>query len=224
MAAVRDFWGDCERLTIDTQCLSPFYGNSDGVYTPFWGTSEGIGIGWDDRETLGFLEKQGFVPSRRATSYVLQLPESVCTCSRARESSGECQATRIRPKSHDFGYVTLISLPNEHLVVGKTPDARQVFPQQNPFDCLGCVIDDTVVGLISTYCMKELGSDRYAIYNFEVAAGSRGMGLGTMLLHEAVSRMRQSGVRVCEAVTMDDGAGRFYARTGFTVAVEWAIF
>lgn len=208
MAAVHDFWGDCEHLTIDTQCLSPFYGNSDGVYTPFWGTPEGIGTRWDDRETLGFLERQGFVPSRRATSYVLRLLTS--------DPGGASAAVRQN--------MALISLNNEHLVIGKGPDARQVFPQQNLFDCLGCVIDDKVVGLISTYCMRELGSDRRAIYDFEVALGFRGLGIGTTLLREAIQHMRQAGAEACEAVTLDDGAGRLYEKAGFTSVAEWAIF
>ena len=115
-------------------------------------------------------------------------------------------------------------MQNEHLVIGQGPDARQVLPQHHPFDCLGCVDDDTVVGLISTYCMREIGSDRYAIYSFEVAPSCRGMGLGTALLREALSRMRQSGARVCEAVTLDDRAGRLYGTAGFVAVAEWAIF
>ena len=208
MTVIRDFWGGCERLTVDTQCLSPFYGNSDGIYTPFWGTSEGIGVRWDDQETLCFFEKQGFVPSGRATSHVLQLPEV------------DPESTLAAVQQD----LPLISLQSEHLVIGQGPDARQVFPQHHPFDCLGCAIDDTVVGLISTYCMKELGSDRYAIYSFEVAPSFRGMGLGTTLLREAVDRMRESGARVCEAVTMNDGAGRLYERAGFTAVARWAVF
>ena len=44
------------KMSVDGQCLNPFWGNSESPFVPFWGTPEGISIASDDEGSLEFLK------------------------------------------------------------------------------------------------------------------------------------------------------------------------
>lgn len=215
----REYLNGVAQVVIDGQCLNPFYGNSDGLYTPFWGTPEGISIQWDDEHTRRFLGKRGFEPRYKGVSLVLDL--------RAYAGPSGAEARLRGP-----GY-RIECLENQHPTVGHAVDETIPYTTEHGYQCIVGVEDGLTVAALSAYPMVELQKARslpappFAIYSFEVHPQHRGNGLGKALLQTLLDSLRQRQIGSCEALTLPEAspaAFHLYKEAGFQEVAEWAIY
>ena len=77
----------CREVFVDGQGLGPYYGNSDGPATPFFGTPEGLSLPAEDGVTRAFLERRGHRPQALGRTYEKLLCVGPSEAARAREST-----------------------------------------------------------------------------------------------------------------------------------------
>ena len=197
-------------LVIDSKCLNPYYGNSDGLYPPPWGTTEGIGIPWGDAATRRFLERRGYRPSARAVSMELMLDAAGGQCPELKRGGLSIRwiGERCPPLGGSAG---------ETLVSGTGPLCG----------ALCCLDGERVAGFVATYSMANAVEGKAAIYDFELLPDYRGLGIGTALLHGLIGRLRDHGATRCEVLTIPTLSTRaflLYRRAGFDTIAEWAVY
>lgn len=201
------------RLTVDGQCVNPFYGNSEAPFTPFFGTTEGISIPWDDAVTRGFFTKRGHTPRYRALTLEANLPEG-----------GADPAWIEEAERRGFGVDILASrLPELGSALSR---ARRV-PCETAFDAAAIQREGIVCAVAVGYRMAQVHPARYGIYEVSVAEGLRGHGLGTAALAALLRNAAAKGVRQAEVLTVPElskGAPEMYARMGFREVAAWAIY
>lgn len=201
------------KLSIDGQCVNPFYGNSEAPFTPFFGTTEGISIPWNEAATRRFLEKRGYAPRYRAVTMEAQIPEHG-----AEESWIE--------EAQKRGFV-LDVLPSRMPELGSVLIHARRLPYDGAFDAVTAHREGIVCALAIGYRMAQVHATRYGVYEVRVADGLRGQGLGPAVLAMLLRNAAAKGVRVAEALTIPDlskGAAEMYVRMGFREAASWAIY
>lgn len=202
----------CRDIVIDGQCLNPFYGNSDGPETPFWGTPEGISVGWLDRATRRFFERRGYAPRHRA-SHLQWTPAP--------------RPGTVRIPSAPMDYQIRI-LEKRYPEPGKFLSDPPRYVPHHPFTCVAAVNRaGRVGGLISFFPLVGPAGKRYAIYEWQVVAEMRNTGMGEALMAAAQGRLRALGAVSCDALTLPDlspAAFSLYNRAGFNEVDAWAIY
>jgi ribosomal protein S18 acetylase RimI-like enzyme len=202
------------RLILDSQCLNLFYGNSDGLYAPLWGSTEGIGIAWEDYATRKFLSKRGYEPQSKAMSLELPLATFRPFSSGAEKSLAE---RGLQIQWIDGRRPRLGGPPSDTLVSGQGAACGSV--------C--CLHQGRVVAVISSYPMVELQRDKAAIYDFETMQEYRGLGIGKAILWEMLIQLRNRGAVTCEVLTipqLSPHAHVLYRQAGFRPVAEWAVY
>lgn len=196
-------------VIVDGQCLNPFYGNSEGPFTPFWGTPEGISIGWDDQETRRFLARFGHVPRYKG----IQLEWNVTEALSSEPDTPEGFEVR---RTRDF-------YPELGEPFGQVP--RVLFG--SAYECMAAVHDGRTVAVLCFFFLREVGFGRSAIYEATVLEPFQRKGLGRTLLCHALKRMQAEGARTCDVLTVPEvspGALALYESAGFHRVAEWAIY
>lgn len=191
---------------IDGQCLNPFYGNSEGPSTPFWGTPEGIGIPWADGETRTFLSKKNHLPRFQAIQMGVEI------------SAAEAPTT---------GAASVRVLERACPSLGDAPGGPSRFDANLEFDSIIAVDNESVIGTLVVYPMTEARQGLFGIYETRVLPSHQGKGVGKTLLNGAIERMRARGAERCEVLTIPDlspGAQKLYGGVGFTPCIEWAVY
>jgi len=200
------------QLAIDGQCLCPFYGNSSGPFTPFWGTPEGPSISGDDAGTERFLKAQGFNPRHRAVTLDTQLAEI---------SQTELNQMNLPPDCS-------IELLNDRIPpLGEPVERIEVTGGESRFTSACCFRGGRAAGALVFFEMREAAEGRGAIYNFEVEEEARGLGVGRAVLQAALSEMIRLGWETCEVLTIPElsPAGmKLYEDSGFRTAAHWLVY
>lgn len=205
---IHDALGGVKQVALDGQCINPFYGNSEGPLTPFWGTPEGISVAWEDAETKKFLARRGFAPRYKAVQLEL-------TVRSARVESADIPGIEIR-LSEDF-----------YPELGVTYGSAARYRKGGPYRCAAAIVSGKTVGVLGWYPGVEVGPGRFAIYEAIVAEDYQGKGIGRVLIATAISRMREEGAERCDVLTLPeiaDAAHRLYLSVGFTPCANWAIY
>lgn len=202
------------QVVLDGQCFNPFYGNSEGPFTPLWGTPEGVSVEWNDSATKKFLARKGFAPRFKGVQLALELVAAPFSVSQA--------AQAIARQGHELRIVA------EHYPeIGQRAGARRTILPGLKFEAVTAVHRGRVVGLISFYPMDEVRRGLSGIYEAVVVESLRGTALGKRLLQAAVSRMKEQGVVQCEVLTLPElspAAHKLYLGAGFQPAQSWAIY
>jgi len=196
------------QVVLDGQCFNPYYGNSEGPFTPLWGTPEGVGIDWNDSATKKFLARKGFAPRFKG----VQLSLDLATVAPA----------AVKGRGYDFRMVS-----DFYPEIGRSiKDRRAILPGLT-FEVVAAVQRGKVVGLISYYPMAEVRAGLFGVYEAVVVESLRGRALGKRLLQAAVVRMKEQGAAQCEVLTLPElspAAHKLYLACGFQPAQNWAIY
>jgi len=202
------------QVVLDGQCFNPFYGNSEGPFTPFWGTPEGVSIDWGDSATKKFLARKGFAPRFKGVQLALDLLGP----GEPAEAAGRALARQgMRLEVFRRAYPEL----------GKPVSARRPMPAGLDFEVVAAVRRGRVAGMIAYYPMSEVRPGLFGIYEAVVLPEWRGKALGRRLLGAARARMKSLGGASCEVLTLPElspSAHRLYAKEGFIPVQNWAIY
>jgi GNAT superfamily N-acetyltransferase len=202
------------QVVMDGQCFNPFYGNSEGPFTPFWGTPEGVSIDWNDSATKKFLARKGFAPRFKGVQLSLDV------ASRSGEVDPAVRALRRQ------GYELRITADAYPELGRSSREARGILPGLT-FEAVMAVHRGRIVGLISYYPMKEVRPGLFGIYEAVVVKALRGRALGKRLLEAAAGRMKAAGADHCEVLTLPElspAAHKLYLGEGFQPVQNWAIY
>jgi ribosomal protein S18 acetylase RimI-like enzyme len=203
------------QVVLDGQCWNPFYGNSEGPFTPFWGTPEGVGVEWDSSETKKFFARKGFAPRFKGVQLAAEL---------ARTTTAPLETAE---RSLVRGGFELRLLSGEYPELGRAAGERRALRPGLEFDVAAAVREGRTVGLIAAFPMKEVRAGLQAIYEANVVEEFRGRALGRNLLAAAIARMRAAGAVHCEVLTIPEispVAHKLYRAAGFEPAASWAIY
>ena len=202
------------QVVLDGQCFNPFYGNSEGPFTPFWGTPEGVSIDWSDSATKKFLARKGFAPRFKGVQLALDLLGP----GQSEEAVGRALARQgMRLEVFRRSYPEL----------GKALSARRPLPASLDFEVVAAVRRGRVAGMIAYYPMAEVRPSLFGIYEAVVLPEWRGKALGRRLLGAARARMKALGGTSCEVLTLPElspSAHKLYAKEGFLPVQNWAIY
>jgi len=202
------------QVVLDGQCFNPFYGNSEGPFTPFWGTPEGVSVDWNDSATKKFLARKGFAPRFKGVQLALETALGPASLDPARQAL-------IRQG------MSLEVLSSVYPELGKPPGRRRPMPEGLDFEVVTSVRRGKVVGLIAYYPMKEVRPGLFGIYEAVVVPEWRGKSLGKRLLQGATARIRALGGLSCEVLTLPElspAAHKLYVTAGFQPVQNWAIY
>lgn len=202
------------QVVIDGQCFNPYYGNSEGPFTPFWGTPEGVSVDWSDSATKKFLARKGFAPRFKGVQLALDLAACTDTVEKATQAL-------VRQG------MSLEVLKGAYPELGKPQGARRPMPEGLDFEVVTAVRRGRVAGLIAYYPMREVRPDLYGVYEAVVVPEWRGKSLGRRLLEAARGRMRSLGGVSCEVLTLPElspAAHKLYFTSGFQPVQNWAIY
>ena len=203
------------QVILDGQCWNPFYGNSEGPFTPFWGTPEGVSVEWDSSATRKFLARKGFAPRFKGVQLALEIEKATTAPLEAAE------------RSLSRGGFELRILEGEYPEVGGAAKERRFMPRGLEFECASAVRNGRTVGLIAYFPLREVRAGLQAIYEANVVEAYRGRALGRNLLAAAVARMKGRGTVRCEVMTIPEisaAAHKLYLKAGFLPAANWTIY
>lgn len=201
------------QVTLDGQCLSPFYGNSEGPFTPLWGTPEGISVDWDDGPAKKWLARKGFAPRFKGVQLQLAIGEG---------PSEEAVRKALHRRRTD-----LRVLQGQMPELGRPSTARRAIRPGLDFECAQAIRGGRTVGSIAAYPLTEVAPELWAIYEAAVVEEQRGKALGRHLLDAVLARIRARGGTRCEVLTLPElspGAYKLYTAAGFVPAAKWAIY
>jgi len=202
------------QVVLDGQCFNPYDGNSEGPFTPFWGTPEGVSVDWNDSATKKFLARKGFAPRFKGVQLELDLAgghDSLDLCSQALIRQG----------------MSLQVLKSAYPELGKPQGKRRPMPEGLEFEVVAAVRRGKTAGLIAYYPMREVRAGLFGIYEAVVVPEWRGKALGKRLLEAARSRMKALGGNSCEVLTLPElspAAHKLYFTSGFQPVQNWAIY
>jgi len=202
------------QVVLDGQCFNPFYGNSEGPFTPLWGTPEGVSIDWNDSATKKFLARKGFAPRFKGVQLSIDL---------ASATASPTQAARAMSRQ---GYELRVVTDFYPEIGHGLKERRSILPGL-AYEVVAAIHRGRVVGLISTYPMTEARPGLFGIYEAVVVESLRGRALGKRLLEAAVGRMKEQGVAQCEVLTLPElspSAHKLYLGAGFVPVQNWAIY
>lgn len=205
---------DTRQVVVDGQCFNPFYGNSEGPFTPFWGTPEGVSIDWNDSATKKFLARKGFAPRFKGVQLALDL------AARSNDLAPASQAL------HRQGYDLKITAESYPELGRPSRKARVILPGLT-YEVVMALHRGRIVGLISYYPMKEVRPGLFGIYEAVVVKSLRGRALGKRLLEASACRMKAQGAEHCEVLTLPElspAAHKLYLGAGFQPVQNWAIY
>ncbi|MBI3855601.1 MAG: GNAT family N-acetyltransferase [Planctomycetes bacterium] len=197
------------QVVVDGQCFNPFYGNSEGPFTPLWGTPEGISVDWNDSATKKFLARKGFAPRFKGVQMSLDLALAAVPAGRA-------------PRGFEIR-----RLDDFYPEIGRSLKERRAVLPGLTFEAVTAVQRGRVLGLISTYPLAEVRPGLYGIYEAVVVESQRGRTLGKRLLEAAVARLKERGAAHCEVLTLPElspAAHKLYLGAGFQPVQNWAIY
>jgi ribosomal protein S18 acetylase RimI-like enzyme len=202
------------QVILDGQCFNPFYGNSEGPFTPFWGTPEGVSVDWNDSATKKFLARKGFAPRFKGVQLALDLTGPA----RSLEEAGRALARQS---------MDLCICRKTYPELGGTVEDRRPMPEGLDFGVVAAVHRKKVAGLIAYYPMTEVRPGLFGIYEAVVLPRWRGKSLGRNLLAAARARMKEQGGASCEVLTLPElspAAHKLYSEAGFVGVQNWAIY
>jgi GNAT superfamily N-acetyltransferase len=202
------------QVVLDGQCWNPFYGNSEGPFTPFWGTPEGVSVEWESSLTKKFLARKGFAPRFRGVQLALSplpAPPPLASVERALDRGGfQLRLTRgIYPE------------------LGKAARDRRYIPGGLEFQVASAVQKGRTVGLIVSFPLKEVRSGLYAIYEANVLEPFRGRALGKNLLSACLHQLTEARAQALEVLTIPEvspAAHKLYLTAGFAPVASWAVY
>ena len=202
------------QVVLDGQCFNPFYGNSEGPFTPMWGTPEGVSIDWNDSATKKFLARKGFAPRFKAVQLMIELGPL---------AAPDGKASRALARQ---GY-ELQTIRDFYPEIGHGLKERRPILPGLIYEVVVALHRRKVVGLISMYPMVGTRPGLFGIYEAVVVESLRGRALGRRLLEAAVGRMKEQGGAQCEVLTLPElspAAHKLYLEAGFVPVQNWAIY
>lgn len=202
------------QVVLDGQCFNPFYGNSEGPFTPLWGTPEGVGVDWDDSATKKFLARKGFAPRFKGVQLALDLETSTAQFPAAVRAAAR-QGFDLR------------LLDGAYPELGGGVQERRPMPSRLSFEVVAAQRRGKTAGLVSFFRMKEVRAGLFGIYEAAVVQSLRGRSLGGRLLEAALGHMKEQGGRQCEVLTLPElspAAHKLYVTLGFRPVQNWAIY
>jgi ribosomal protein S18 acetylase RimI-like enzyme len=203
-----DVAGEGKQLVLDGQCINPFYGNSEGPFTPFWGTPEGISVSWEDSATKKFLARKGFAPRFKAVQMELDI--------RGAKYEG------LVPPDFELKIVD-----DYYPELGITYGVSERYTGGGDFACAVVLSHGKTVAVLSWFSLKQIDPRRYAIYEAIVSEEYQGMGLGRALLAAAIGWFKKQKASTCDVLTLPEisrPAFELYSGAGFQPCANWAIY
>lgn len=207
--AAQSVWSGCRDVVVDSRGINPWYANSVGPETPFFGTPEGIGLPAQDEVTLRFLAKRGFRPTAQVVS-VAGAPAPSATPAAA---SGPAPAVVVVERR----------LPE----LGAPLDAALPAADAPPSLAVCITADGVVAGFAVVYEMFEAQPRLWGIWQLQIGDAWRGRGWGRALLSRALAELHSRGAVRCEAVTDPERSAAAYAlyrQAGFEDVARWVLF
>jgi GNAT superfamily N-acetyltransferase len=197
------------RIDIDGQCISPFYGNSEGPFTPLFGTPEGISVPAEDTETHRFLGKRGYRPEYQGVHLRCSL---------------DGVSVELSEREDVSVHVFHEAYPDIDAPLGTTARYMSEFD----FRVVTAVRGEDVIGIVGLYPMVELGAGRWAIYETLVSERARGEGIGGLLVKTAIRHAAEvEGATSLDVLTLPDISGpalKMYRKLGFVNVQIWSVF
>jgi ribosomal protein S18 acetylase RimI-like enzyme len=194
------------QVVVDGRCLNPFYGNSEGPFTPFWGTPEGVSVDWEDSGTQKFLARKGFVPRFRAFHLAMDLAGGL---------------PRLPPSSQ---FRTVV---NSYPELGRPFKERRAVATGIDYEVVTAVRAGRTVAIFSFYPLSEVRQGLFAVYEASVVEKLRGRALGRRLLDAGLERMRSRGASQVEVLTVPELSPvthKRYLAACFRKVASWAIY
>ncbi len=194
-------------ITLDGQCLNPYYGNSLGPFPPLWGTTEGISVRPSQERTVEFFERRGFEPTYNGVSLEVDLVD------------------RSFEEVSSRGRVRL--LDGEYPPIGEDSDERLPYPEARGYFVVQLVIDELTAGLISLYPFHELDEEKWGVYEFQLAEEYTGGGSEEALLSRALEEVVDRGGQCCETFVLEElseGMMKTYQEFGFEDVARWLVY
>jgi len=202
------------QVILDGQCWNPFYGNSEGPFTPLWGTPEGVSVEWDSSATKKFFARKGYAPRFKGVQLALgPLPPP--------PEPGALERALSR------GGFQLRLLQGAYPELGKSEKDRRYMPGSLEFQVASAVKDGRTVGLIASFPLKEVRPGLHAIYEANVVEAFRGRALGRNLLSACLGQLAASGAASVEVLTIPEispAAHKLYLAAGFAQVASWAVY
>ncbi len=208
LASCRRRLAGCRPVTLDSQCFSPWYGNVQGPFPPFWGTPEGPTLPADDLASIRFFERRGWQPRFEAVSMEVR-PVASDPLSPAGEGTTFHLLDRACPE------------------LGGPLEERVRYGRTGEYLTWAAEADGRVVGTVIALSLARAAAHKWGIYELRVLESARGRGIGAGLLERLFATLAGRSVDRLEVLTMpvlSPGAFRLYGRFGFDVVARWAIF
>jgi ribosomal protein S18 acetylase RimI-like enzyme len=197
------------RIDVDGQCISPFYGNSEGPFTPLFGTPEGISIPANDTDTHRFLGKRGYRPEYQGIHLRKTLDGS---------------SAEIPERGDVAVHIFNEAYPDIDAPLGSTARYMSEFN----FRVVTAVRGEDVIGIVGLYPMAELGVGRWAIYETLVSESARGEGIGGLLVKTAIRHAAEvEKATTLDVLTLPEVSGpalKMYRKLGFIDVETWSVF
>ncbi|MBT9154333.1 MAG: hypothetical protein DDT39_01004 [Firmicutes bacterium] len=207
LSASEDHLRRATRLSIGSP-YTPLYCALEGRFQPLWGTTEVMEARETDARLTAFLRESGF--RLRYTHLSLTINLKPLPDLNNPLPAGRWETLR-GAGCWENGYTWY----------GLT--AAEEFGQHNHALNILLVREDyRVIGHITWYPMRQKG--KAAICDVAVTKRLRGRGIGSYLLHSALTHLYQLGfseVELCTTPALSKAAYRLYLRAGFETAATW---
>jgi ribosomal protein S18 acetylase RimI-like enzyme len=198
---------------FDGRSDNPFWGNTRGPETSFFGMVEGIGVEVQDAAAGAFLRQAGAKQAAEAVNL------------RATPDSVDLEPGRdARRRAEMLGFE--FSLRMGHCPrIGHAPDSER--PLRGSYFTAVASQEDVVAGTAVAFPTPELGPGRFGIFSLEIAKEHRRKAVGSALVMHLLLEMQAGPFTACEVTTVptdSPGAMELYERLGFQPCARFAVW
>ncbi|MCJ7623352.1 MAG: GNAT family N-acetyltransferase [Anaerolineaceae bacterium] len=204
----------CDQINIHG-LRAPIYHAQEGPRQPLFGSTEMMGLTWDDHQFLEFLRacKYEVVEGREISMLALLKPNEPSSIRKL--NLKELSKVRITPEHPWEGKVKWVDGVERGY-------GFERFNITTPYHVIALSKGDTLVGHCLWYPMSK--KDRAALFDLRVEPSFRGRGLGRYLIEVALVDMAVAGFREVELHTSPQRnpvAYKLYNKLNFFEVAEW---
>lgn len=197
---------------FDGRALNPYWGNTRGPETSFFGMVEGIGIE-ADQPACEFFRRRG--ARQVATAVNLRAtPDGIDL------EPGRDARTRAETLGYEFA-----------MLMGRCPRLGDELASERPlrgtYFTAAATHEGVVAGVAVGFPTPELGPGRYGVFTLEVAHEHRRRAVGSALVMQLLLEMQAGPFTACEVTTVPNdspGAMELYERLGFQPCARFAVW
>lgn len=197
---------------FDGRALNPYWGNTRGPETSFFGMVEGIGMEESSPEGAFFRARGGRLA---ATAISLRAtPDSIDL------EPGRDARTRAETLGYEFA-----------MLMSRCPRIGDELTSQRPlrgtFFTAAATHEGVVAGVAVGFPTPELGPGRFGVFTLEIAREHRRRAVGSALVMQLLLEMQAGQFTACEVTTVphdSPGAMELYERLGFQPCARFAVW